>query len=354
MRAACVAVVVLGMLFGQVGPRLIRALDVTAWPLQVLVVMVAVEVCLLLFDPAIDAWITLVHDRRWGMSTQTLAGFVSDLVKGLCLGLVVNAALLLPLYGLLRTTQWWWLAGWLVTVALTAVFGFLFPVVAAPLFNRFTPLEPGALAERIAAVLERAHLPDLEVSIADESRRSRRDNAYVAGFGATRRLVVFDTMLTHPPELVAQVVAHEIGHWRRRHVIWQVAVLGLCALGVFGLLRAVASWSWLLHRAGVSTLADPGSIPVVLAVSGVAFALTGIVSAAVSRAFERQADLDALELIRDPRAATTMLRTIHVKNLADLDPGRLRRLIASHPPAPERMAMVDIWARHHSSSVSAT
>lgn len=344
LEAALAAAVVLAFLFGGDGPKVVESWGVRSWPLQLMSVMVAIDGCLLLFQPVLDGWVDLVHDRRWGLSTRTGWGFLADLVKGTLLSLVLNAVLVLSLYAVIRATPLWWLAGWLIVVALSAVFGFLFPVVVAPLFNRFTPLGPGALADRLAEVTHAAGVPMLGVFVADESRRSRRDNAYVGGLGRTRRVVLFDTLLHQPPDHVAQVVAHELGHWKRRHVLLQLAVLAACTLVVFGLLAGVSHWTWLLHQAGVASVREPGSLPVVLATAGLGFALTGGVNAWVSRAFERQADLDALDLLAQPGDAMAMLRGLHVRNLADLDPGPFRRLTASHPPAAERLALVREWA----------
>ncbi len=300
----------------------------------------------LLYDVPLDAWVDLVHDRRWDMSTQSVRTFVADQVKSTVLGLVFGIVLLVPVYALVRATEWWWLLGWLLMVLFSLVLGFLFPVVLAPIFNRFTPLPAGDLADRIAAVAERAGVTISGVWVADESRRSRRDNAYVAGLGATRRVVLFDTLLEHPPEVVEQVVAHEIGHWRLRHLRRQLPLAALLALVVFLALRALAEWGWLLEAvgAGEEGIGDPAALPLVLLVAQGVAAATGVVAAWVSRAFEREADLEALELLDRPDELIEMHRRLHVKNLADLDPGWFRRIRSSHPPPAERMAFAQAWA----------
>src|SRR5207244_4674613 len=132
--------------------------------------------------------------------------------------------------------------GWLVVVAFSVGLGFLYPVVIAPVFNRFTPLEPGDLARRIDSVADRAGVRISGTYVADESRRSRRDNAYVAGLGATRRVVLYDTLLEHPVDVVAQVVAHEIGHWRLHHLRRQIPLAAVVSLAVFVALNALSHW----------------------------------------------------------------------------------------------------------------
>jgi STE24 endopeptidase len=326
--------------------RLVDWLGVDGWGAQLVVIVVALQTVSLVYDVPLDWWVDLVHDRKWELSTQTSGGFVADQVKTFVLGVVLGVAVLLPLYALVRSTDLWWLWGWLLLVGFSVGLGLLFPVVIAPLFNRFDPLPPGELADRVDAVADLAGVRITGTFVADESRRSRRDNAYVAGLGSTRRVVLFDTLLEQPTDVVEQVVAHELGHWRRHHLRVQVVVAAALGLVVFLLLRAASSWTGLLDWAGLDPSAafgDPASLPLVLLVAQVGFVVTGLAGAAVSRAFERQADLEALDLLRRPDRVIEMHRRIHVKNLADLDPPWLRRLQRTHPPPAERMAFAAAW-----------
>jgi STE24 endopeptidase len=338
---------ILTFIFTKAGPRLVDHLGVTGWALQLIVIALALQVLSLVYEIPLDAWLDLSYDRRWGMSTQKAGTFAVDQVKSFVLGAVLNAVLLVPLYAIVRATDLWWIYGWLVVVVFSVGLGFLFPVVIAPIFNKFTPLADEELSGRIATVASTAGVDVSGAYVADESRRSRRDNAYVAGLGRTRRVVLFDTLLEHPVEIVEQVVAHEIGHWRLHHLRRQVPLAAAMAFVVFLGLRAASEWTWLLEHAGVDPargFGDPASLPVVLLVAQAGFVLTGLVSSWVSRAFERQADLQALELLDQPDQLIDMHRRLHVKNLADLDPGPLRRIQATHPPAAERMAFTDAWA----------
>jgi STE24 endopeptidase len=327
----------------QAGPRLVDALGVTNWVLQLLVVIVALELVALLYNPALDWWVDLVHDKRWGLSNQTPGGFVSDQVKSVLLGIVMYLVLLLPLYALIRSTDLWWFWGWLLLLGFSIGLGFIYPIVIAPIFNTFTPLDHDDLNARIRDIATRAEVDIEGAYVADESRRSTRDNAYVAGLGATRRVVLFDTILEHPPEVVAQVVAHEVGHWRLHHLRRQIPLAAALALVMMLGLRALSAWDGLWSWAGVDGLGDPTSLPILLVAIQLGFGAMGVVSSYVSRAFERQADVQALELLGEPDRMQDMIRRLHVKNLADLDPGPLKRLQASHPPAAERMALVDAW-----------
>jgi STE24 endopeptidase len=338
------------VIFAEVAPRLVDALDIENWVLQLVAIVLFLELLSLAIGVGFDAWLELGHDRRWELSTQTGRGFVSDLVKGLVLGVVVNLVLLTALFAVIRTTPLWWLWGWLVMVVFTIGLGLVYPVVIAPIFNTFTPLGDEDLAARIGRIADRAGVQISGTFVADESRRSRRDNAYVAGLGPTRRVVLFDTLLEHPPELVEQVVAHEIGHWRLRHLRRQIPVVALALLGLFLGLKALSGWDWLFEQAGVEATGDtpaigqPTALPIILLAAQIGFGLLGLVTAWVSRAFERQADIEALDLLRQPQTMLRMQRDLHTKNLADLDPGPVKRIQATHPPAAERMALTSAWA----------
>jgi STE24 endopeptidase len=325
-----------GFLALQLGDRLPDALGADGWIARLTVVIVALQVLSLLCDGPLDWWVDLVHDREWGVSTQTRRGFVIDNVKSFALTTGLGVGVAVPLYAVIRATGAWWLWGWLLVSALSIVLGFLFPIVLAPIFNTFTPLAPGELSDRIDAIAARAGVRITGTYVVDESRRSTRDNAYVAGLGASRRVVLFDTLLGHPVETVEQVVAHEIGHWRLRHLRRQLPTTVLALLAVFVGARLVTGALDL-------DVGDPALLPALLLLAQAGGALATVVTSYVSRAFERQADLQALELLGQPDALIDMHRRVHVKNLADLEPGRLQRLVRSHPPAAERMAFARAW-----------
>jgi len=347
--AAVTVVVTLVVVFAEVPPRLVDALGVDNWVVQLAVVVALLEVIGLVLSVPPDAWVELHHDKQWDLSTQTTKGFVGDQAKGLVLGLVINTVLFLPLFAIMRSTDLWWLWGWLVVVLFSVGFGFLYPVVIAPIFNTFTPLDDDDVADRVDAVADVAGVTISGTFVADESRRSRRDNAYVAGLGATRRVVLFDTLLEHPPQVVEQVVAHEIGHWRLGHLRKQLPVMAALMLVVFLGLRVLSEWDWLFDQAGIvstgdfTRLGEPTALPILLAGVQLGFGAIGLISSWVSRAFERQADLEALDLLEEPDVMLDMQRRLHVKNLADLEPSVMKRLQATHPPAAERMAFTTAW-----------
>lgn len=358
VRMAISTVALLVIVFAEVAPKLVDALDITNWVLQLIVIVLFLELVSTVISTPFDAWLELRHDREWELSTQTERGFAGDLAKGLVLGLIVNVVLLLPLIWVIRTTPTWWLWGWLVMVTFTIGLGFLYPILIAPIFNTFTPLEDEDMNGRVDRIADIAGVKISGTYVADESKRSRRDNAYVAGLGATRRVVLFDTLLEHPPEVVEQVVAHEIGHWRLKHLRKQLPVIALLLLALFGGLKLFSEWTWIFEQAGVTTTGDipyvgqPTALPLLVLAAQIGFGLLGLLTAWVSRAFERQADIEALDLLEQPQTMLDMQRGLHTKNLADLEPGLVKRLQASHPPAAERMALTSAWAASKGVSVS--
>jgi len=327
----------------EVGPWAADLVD-RGWVLQLLIVVVVLSLIDLVWTPWFDAWIELVYDKRHDLSTQTVGGFVSDTLKGTVLGIALPFALMTPLYAVMRSFDQWWIAGWAIATALVVVLTFLYPVVIMPRFNKFEPLEPGDLKTRIDRVADRAGEQISGSFTMDASRRTKRDNAFVAGFGPTKRVVIYDTMLDHPASLIEQVVAHEIGHYRLKHIPKTAVFQAVLFLAVFAFLGWWTSWSTGLDWAGVSEIGDPGSLPYLLVGFGIAVKVTSYAQAYYSRSKERQADLEALELLGDPDAFIDVWRRMAPKNKAELEPSFKKRLEASHPAIAERMAFGREWA----------
>lgn len=340
--AAAVGVVV-AYLHGDAGTRVLDAVGVSGWVLELLAIVVSLELLSLLFRPWFSAWRTFVHDRRWGLSTQRPGHWVSDQVKELLLGLGITLLLAVPLYALIRATELWWVWGWLLFTGFTVLFGFLFPIVLAPIFNRFERLDDDEIAPRVTAVAERAGLALEGVYVADASTRSRATNAYVAGLGRSRRVVLFDTILEYPPEQLEQVVAHELGHWKHGHLARQLPLLAVLQLAAFFVLERFLTWEPVLDWVGVAEVGDPRTYPLLFLVYPALLGAAGLATAWLGRAFERQADLHALEVLGDPDAFVGTFRRLAGDNKADVDPPWWRRVRQVHPPVPERMQMARLW-----------
>jgi STE24 endopeptidase len=313
------------------------------WIVRLVVVVAAMTLVFGLIDIPISAWTEFAHERKWGFSTQTARTFVVDLVKGLFLGLVIQIPLLLALWWLMRHTDLWWLAGWAVFFGFSVLLALLLPIVILPIFNKFTPLADEGLASRLRKLAEDAGMRVAGVQVMDASKRTRKDNAFFAGLGRTRRVVVFDNLLEQSHAVVASVVAHELGHWRRRHVARGIALGAVTSFLLFLAIKYVATWAVALRWAGVEDVRDPAVLPLVVLVFFTLSAGTGLIQSWVSRAHERQADLDALDITQDYDAFVETEHGLSTRNLIDLAPSRWRYIRASHPPPAERLRLAQLW-----------
>jgi STE24 endopeptidase len=313
---------------------------VGAWPVRALIAGALVS--LVLAAAALPLAFVRGHvvEHAWGLSTQGAPGWAVDRLKGVAIAAVTSAVAAVVFFAVVRwQPRVWWIWGWGAFTALTAVMFFLWPVVVAPLFNRFTPLEPGPLNERVRALAAEAGVPVDEVLVADASRRTTAANAYVAGLGGTKRLVLYDNLLrSNTDDQTAFVVAHELGHQAENHVLKNLAVASA------GLLLAFAFLGWLARRGGfwgwggADGPGDLRAVPLLVLLSIGLTVLSSPIEAALSRRDEAEADRIAIRLTGDPGAAVSAFRRLALANLADLDPPALAvAAFYSHPPIPDRI-----------------
>lgn len=336
--------------FGWPGDRLAGAIANLPWWAEALVLMGAVLGASFLVRLPLGFWRGYLRERRYGFSTQMAAGWLADRLKALALALALTALPLIGLVGLARALP----TGWPAVAApgaavLVVLLGLVAPVVLEPIFNRFRPLEDDALADDLRELSIRARVPVQQVLVADASRRTRKENAYVSGLGRTRRVVLYDTLLARAePRELRLITAHELSHRRERHVAKGV-VLG--ALGAAASVLAL----WALLRSGgaldaieATGAADPRAVPFVLLAASV-FELASLPAAAwISRRWERAADRGSLELTGDPNGFVQTFRSLARANLSDLDPPRLAyACLFSHPTPPERIGAARRWGARY-------
>jgi STE24 endopeptidase len=307
-----------------------RDLDALGWAGGAAVWAVVVTVSLDLVTLPLDWWNGYVRERRWGFSTQTAASWVGDHVKGLGISVVLVVLAWLAVVGLAQLWPTWWAIPAAIGAALVVLFLlFVAPLVLEPVFNHFEPLGDEALDARLRALAERAEAPVREILVADASRRTNKVNAYVSGLGASRRVVLWDTLLeAADADGVGLVTAHELGHRRLQHVM----KLTIAAMAAAALVVVVV-------RLAVGT-AGPRDLPVAaLVVIGAEIVLAPLL-AALSRRFERQADLFALRLTGSLPTFEQVMVTLARRNLGDLRPPRVAYFfLFTHPTAPERLAL---------------
>ncbi|BCJ51146.1 peptidase M48 [Actinoplanes sp. NBRC 14428] len=285
---------------------------------------------------------------RYGISTQTWGAWTVDVAKSFAVGAVIGALALLGFFTVTRLApRWWWAFGAAGAAALVVLLSFVLPVVVEPIFNRFTPMAAGPLRTSLMELAARDGVPVKDVLVADASRRTRAVNAYVSGFGPTRRIVVYDTMLTEAtPDEVVSVAAHELGHAKRNDVLTGTIIGALGAAAAVIALYLLGSLGWLLRWAGVGTMGEPKAIALLIALVTIAGLLGGPAQALISRRVEARADAHALELTGDPAGFESMQRRLGTVNLSDPDPPAWEyAMSASHPSTVERMAAARAYAR---------
>lgn len=282
------------------------------------------------------------REHAYGLSTQGLGGWFRDWGKGLLLQVI----LLLPTVNLLylfvrRDPLRWFLPAGGVLAVLILVLAFASPVLIDPLFHTFTPLKDADLKGRVIRLAERAGIAVEQVLEADASRRTVKANAYVTGFGRTKRIVLYDTLLKRASaDEVEVVLAHEMGHRMYRH-IWKgvgLSVVALCvALGI-----AAVVFRWGSARGLITHPGDPAGLPLLILTLFLLNLVTLPLQNVVSRHFERQADRAALELAGNRQAHIKVEVDLARSNLADTTPPRWAVLLLyTHPPVLERIAIAE-------------
>ncbi len=278
-------------------------------------------------------------EQRFGFNTTTLGLWWLDRLKGLLLGLVLGYPLLVLV---LKLVEWtgnrWWLYAWAALLAFQFLMVLLAPVLILPLFNKFTPLPEGSLRERLLKLAERTRFRARSIQVMEGSKRSRHSNAFFTGFGGFRKIVLFDTLMQQlaEPELEA-VLAHEIGHFKKKHIPKMLTASALGALAGFYVLSVVAAQPWFYRSFGF----EPGSLMPALLLFGL---LSGLATFWLSplahwwsRRYEYQADAFASQVMQEPRSLIGALRKLNEKNLSNLTPHPLYSgFYYSHPTLLER------------------
>ena len=321
--------------WSRIGDRLWGAVDELGWAGSAAVFAALVVTAAELVRLPLAFWRGHLRERRFGFSTQTAGGWLRDRAKAFSLGLVLATGAWTAAVALGRAFPASWAAPAAAAGALAVlVLSFLGPVVFEPLFNSFRPLADARLAAELRSLAADAGVPVRDVLVADASRRTSKVNAYVSGLAATRRVVLFDTLLASADEReVKLIVAHELGHRRDRHAAKATALAMLGAA-----LAVLVLW------AALGTL-SPRDLPVALLIL-IGLEVCGMpLGAALSRRLERAADRCSLELTRDLEAFERAHVELARRNLSDLDPPRLAYLLMfTHPTPPERLALGRGWA----------
>jgi STE24 endopeptidase len=287
-----------------------------------------------------------VIEARYGFNRMTLGLFFGDLLKHTLIGIVIGAPVILAvlwLMGAMGSAWWFWV--WLFWCAFNLLILFIYPTWIAPLFNKFAPLEDGEMKSRIEALLVRCGFTSSGLFVMDGSKRSSHGNAYFTGFGNNKRIVFFDTLLSRlaAPEIEA-VLAHELGHFRRRHVVKRIVFMFAAALGLLWLLGQLIDAPWFYNGLGVPAKSTALALILFFLVIPVfTFPLSPLTSQ-LSRRHEFEADAYAAEHTAAADLSRALVK-LYEDNAATLTPDPLHSLFYdSHPPAALRIARLQVAA----------
>jgi STE24 endopeptidase len=300
----------------------------------------SVMVLLAIIDLPLTLYRTFVVEQRHGFNRMTVRLFVVDLVKQALLAAALGIPLLLLVLWLMqRMGDLWWLYVWLAWMAFNVLVLLAFPTFIAPLFNRFTKLEDPSLAGRIESLLKRCGFRASGLYVMDGSKRSSHGNAYFTGFGAAKRIVFFDTLLSRlaPPEVEA-VLAHELGHYRLHHVWKRVAVLFAASAAFLWLLGQLIDRPWFYQGLGVSEPSTAAALLLFLLVMPVFTFFLQPLSSLYSRRHEFEADAYAARHADSSQLVRALVK-LYQDNAATLTPDPVHSAFYdSHPPAAVRIA----------------
>lgn len=302
--------------------------------------IVAVLLLTSLLETPFGLYRTFIIEARFGFNKSTLMLYLADALKGLLLGSLLGLPLLIGVLWLMeRMGEFWWLYVWLVWVTFNLAILFIYPSFIAPLFNKFSPLQDEAMKARIENLLARCGFTAQGLFVMDGSKRSAHGNAYFTGFGKTKRIVFFDTLLERlSGNEVEAVLAHELGHFKRRHVMKRIAATFAMSLGFLWLLALLMQTDWFYQGLGVTTPSTALALLLFFMILPIFSFLLHPLLSAYSRKHEFEADAYAVR----QTAATDLISALvklYQDNAATLTPDPLySKFYDTHPPAAVRIA----------------
>ena len=290
---------------------------------------------------------TFVIEERFGFNKTTLNLFIIDKIKGYAIFIVLGSIVITPiLYFFHVYGDIGWLIAWSILTAFMIAVQPLFVHVIAPMFNKFTPLEEGELRSAIEKYTKKVNFPLARIDIMDGSKRSAHSNAYFTGFGKSRRIAIFDTLVEkHSTNEIVSVVAHEVGHYKLKHVL-QGTILGIIETGImlfaFNLIMNDIS---LFQVFGVGQLSVHAGIVFFSMLYAPVSMFTSIVTTAISRKNEYEADKYSYDTTNNREALVSMLIGLSANNLSHLTPHPLKVFLSySHPPVVDRIKAVNQYS----------
>jgi STE24 endopeptidase len=305
---------------------------------------VAVIVSVLLLSSLLEApfnlYRTFVIEAKFGFNKMTFALYLADAFKGLLLGAALGLPLLFGVLWLMeRMGEMWWLYVWGVWVTFNLLLLFIYPAFIAPLFNKFSPLQDQTMRTRIENLLRKCGFTASGLFVMDGSKRSAHGNAYFTGFGKTKRIVFFDTLLERLSlNEVEAVLAHELGHFKHKHVVKRIVMTFVMSLGFLWLLGVLMQMPWFYQGLGVTTQSSATALLLFFLVLPIFSFLLSPILSAYSRKHEFEADAYAAQQTTSSDLVSALVK-LYQDNASTLTPDPLySKFYDSHPPAAVRIA----------------
>ncbi len=287
---------------------------------------------------------TFVIEEEFGFNRSTLKLWIIDHIKSGLIGTALFAALFSILMLLIRYSPLhWWFWGFLIVSVVQVILAVLFPVVIAPLFNKFEPVKDEELARKIMSLMDENGIRVKKILQMNAGVRSRHTNAYFTGIGKTKQIVLYDTLIeSHSHDEILSVLAHEVGHFRKKHVLKQLAVFAFFLLAAFYITWLFVRWSLPYDTFGFGSVMPYAG----LFLAGIFWQKAGFflqpIYMSISRRFEKQADTYAINMLRTASPLITAMKRLSTDNLSNLNPHPLyARFHYSHPPVLNRLNQLE-------------
>jgi STE24 endopeptidase len=327
------------LLASRLSSRLIDFLGLPTMPGALIYFLVLTAAYALITAP-LDYYSGLVLPRRYGLSRQTLVNWLGDHLKTAGLGLLLCSVIISLAYWLLSVTpEWWWLWGWIAVMLISLVLSILAPVIILPMFFKTKPLADGEIKERLEKLAQEAQVKVKGIYTVEFSAKNTTANAALMGAGATRRILLSDTLLDKytPPEITV-IMAHEMGHQRHRDMLRLFIFQGLVMLASF--LGAALVFKALTEGLGFNGVSDAAALPLLVFVFGLMGLVMTPLTAFFTRRVEAQADFYAIKLTGDPGSFISAMAKLTDQNLAEGTPPRwVEIFLDDHPSYRQRMSM---------------
>jgi STE24 endopeptidase len=308
--------------------------------IQGMTTLVAVLLLSSLLEAPFNLYRTFIIEAKFGFNKMTFSLYLIDALKGMLIGAVLGLPLLFGVLWLMeRMGDLWWLYVWGVWVSFNLLLLFIYPTFIAPLFNKFSPLQDQTMKARIETLLSKCGFTSSGLFVMDGSKRSAHGNAYFTGFGKTKRIVFFDTLLERLSiNEVEAVLAHELGHFKHKHVVKRIVMTFAMSLGFLWLLGVLMQTTWFYQGLGVTTQSKAIALLLFFLVLPVFSFLLSPILSAYSRKHEFEADAYAAKQTASGDLVTALVK-LYQDNASTLTPDPLySKFYDSHPPAAARIA----------------